>query len=140
MKSKSNLIKQVLLVFALMVGAITVFSVLPIAHAGSILNPSDNPGAIAEATGGETSLRQLILRIVNYALGFLGLLAVIMIIYGGVTYVTSAGGDGVENAKKIIMYAIIGLIVVLLAFVIVNATLGAGQGTETPVGGGGTQF
>jgi len=127
----SKLIKQILIVGALMIGAITIFSAIPIAGAGAILNPGDNPEAVATATGGETSFRSLILRVVNYILGFLGLLSVIMIIYGGFTYVTSTGYDeAIGKAKKIIMYALVGIIIVLLSFVIVRAVLGAGTGTE----------
>lgn len=130
MKSKSQLIKQTLLVFALMVGAISIFSVLPTA-AAAILNPGDNPDAVSTATGGETSLRGLVLTVINYFLGFLGLVAVIMVVYGGVTYVISAGNDEqIGNAKKIIMYALIGIVIILLSFVIVRAILGAGTGTE----------
>ena len=127
---KYQFIKQAIVVFALMLGALTFLSALPVASAG-LLNPTDNIQAVSEATGGESSFRGLVLRIINYALGFLGLLAVIMIIYGGVTYVTSAGNDdAIGNAKKIIMYALIGIIVILLSFVVVRAVLGAGTGTE----------
>ncbi|MDA1060178.1 MAG: hypothetical protein O3B47_00085 [bacterium] len=131
MKSKSQIIKQTLLVFALMIGAISLFSAIPMASAVGLLDAGDNPEVIGAATGGETSLRGLILTLVNYFLGFLGLLAVIMIIYGGVSYVTSAGNDeAVGKAKKIIMYAVIGIILILLSFVLVRAVLGAGTGTE----------
>ncbi|MEK7126580.1 MAG: pilin [Patescibacteria group bacterium] len=123
-------LKQALLVFALMVGALSLLSVLPVAGA-AILNPTDNPEAVAGATGGETTLRGLILTIVNYFLGFLGLLAVIMVIYGGVTYVYSAGNDeAIGKAKKIIMYALIGIVIILLSFVLVRMVLGSGTGTE----------
>ncbi|MFH1284481.1 MAG: MMCAP2_0565 family pilin-like conjugal transfer protein [Candidatus Peregrinibacteria bacterium] len=131
MKSKKQLIKQALIILGLMVGAVTLLSLVPAAHA-QFLTPSDQPSTIAEATGGEGSLRSLVLRIVNYFLGFLGILAVIMIIYGGVTYVTAAGSDeAIGNAKKIIMYALIGLIIILLSFAIVNTILGAGTGVAT---------
>ncbi len=132
MNSRKNLIKQILFVFALMVGALTIVSFLPgVASATSLINPGDNPSAIAGATGGEGSLRQLVLRMVNYFLTFLGIVAVIMVIYGGVTYVTAAGNDeALGNAKKIIMYALVGIIVILLSFAIVNTILGAGTGTE----------
>jgi hypothetical protein len=125
-------LKQALIVLGLMVGAISLFAFAPTALAQSgILNLGDNPEAVAAATGGETSFRGLILTIVNYALGFLGLLAVVMVIYGGVSYVASAGNDeAVGKAKKIIMYALIGIIIILLSFVIVRAVLGAGTGVE----------
>lgn len=130
MKSKSQLLKQALLVFALMAGALSLLSVLPVAGA-AILNPTDNPEAVASATGGESTLRGLILTIINYFLGFLGLIAVIMVIYGGVTYVISAGNDeAIGKAKKIIMYALIGIVIILLSFVLVRMVLGSGTGTE----------
>lgn len=91
------------------------------ASAFAIIGDRDRPD---DVPGGE--LRDLVLTVVNYFLGFLGLIAVIMVIYGGVTYVISAGNDeAVGKAKKIIMYALIGLIIVLLSFVLVNAVLGA---------------
>lgn len=126
MKSTKS-IKQALIVFALMIGALTLFSAIPDALAAGAIDPgTDKPDIVP---GG--SLRGLVLTIINYFLGFLGLLAVIMIIYGGVTYVTSAGNDeSVGNAKKIIMYALIGIIVILLSFVVVNTVLSAGEGVE----------
>lgn len=50
-----------------------------------------------------------------------GVLAVVFIIVGGVKY-TLSGGDsaGLKSAKETITYAIVGLIVTLLAFGIVN--------------------
>ncbi|MBP9771098.1 hypothetical protein KBC97_02960 [Candidatus Gracilibacteria bacterium] len=128
MKSKIQFLKQALVVLALMVGTISMLSLA--AHA-AILNPTDVPSSVTESTGGQTSLRSLILTIVDYFLGFLGLLAVIMVVYGGVTYVSSAGNDeAVGKAKKIIMYALIGIVIILLSFVVVKAVLGAGTATE----------
>jgi cytochrome bd-type quinol oxidase subunit 2 len=98
-----------------------------------LIQEGDVPSNIASATGGEGSIRALILRIVDFFLLFLGLIAVIMIIYGGVTYVTAAGNEEkVGKAKKIIMYAIIGIVIVLISFALVNTVIrGAGAGTET---------
>ena len=129
MKTK-RLLKQALIVLGLMVGALTIVQFLPVAGA-AILGDADNPAEVSAATGGATSLRPLALRIINYFLTFLGLLAVAMVIYGGVTYVTAAGEDEkIGNAKKIIQYALIGIIIVLVSFAIVNTVLGAGTGTE----------
>jgi type IV secretion system pilin len=124
-----KLLKQIFLVFALMTGAIALVTILPSAMGAELINPADN--LVGPDTAGEGSIRVLIVRMVNYFLGFLGLLAVIMVIYGGVTYVTSAGEDEkIQNAKKIIMYALIGLIIILLSFVIVKAIVSAGTGVE----------
>lgn len=122
--------KQLLIVTGLTILGLTIFNVAPV-FAQGLISPGDVPGRIAEQTGGATSARQLILTIVNFFLGFLGLLSVIMIIYGGFMYVTAGGApEGVDKAKKIIMYAVIGIIIILLSFAIVNTVLQAGTGQE----------
>ncbi len=55
-----------------------------------------------------------------------GIIAVIMIIYGGIQYITSAGNPaGITKAKTTILYSVIGLLVVILAAAIVNVVVGA---------------
>jgi len=130
--STKQIIKQSLIMLGLMAGAIALFSFLPTASA-ALINPGDSPGEIAAATGGESSIKALVLKIVNYFLAFLGIVAVLMLIYAGVTYITAGGAqDKVDSAKKIIMYALIGIIIILLSFAIVSTVLGAASG------GGGT--
>ncbi len=74
---------------------------------------------------------------INILLFIVGGLAVIMIILGGLRYVIS-GGDSkkVEGAKNTILYAIVGLIIAMLAYAIVNFVLGA----VTVGGDGGTEL
>ena len=68
----------------------------------------------------------IVTTVTNVLLYVVGALAVIMIIWGGIRYVTSAGNSSnVTAAKNTIMYAIIGLIVAFLAFAAVNWVLGA---------------
>jgi hypothetical protein len=59
--------------------------------------------------------------IVNVALFLIGAISVIMIIYGGIRY-TISGGDAknVTAAKDTILYAIVGLVVAILAYAVVN--------------------
>ncbi len=79
--------------------------------------------------GGPQGLRGFIISAVNFALGFLGLAAVIVVIYGGVMYVTAGGNDErVQTGKKSIMYATIGLVIIMGSFAFVN-TLVSGLGT-----------
>ena len=62
--------------------------------------------------------------IINVILSVLGIVTVIMIILGGVQYTTSAGDPAkVTKAKNTIMYGVIGLVIALLAFAIVNFVL-----------------
>jgi hypothetical protein len=54
-----------------------------------------------------------------------GVIAVIIIIIGSITFVTSAGNSAnVTKAKNMILYAVVGLIVVLGAFAITNFVIG----------------
>lgn len=62
--------------------------------------------------------------IVNVLLFIIGAVSVIMIIFGGFRYVTSGGDSGgVTSAKNTILYAIVGLVVAVLAYAIVNFVL-----------------
>lgn len=123
-------LKQFLLVFGLMTLGLLLVGYAPAAMA-QLISPADMPGNIQQATGGETSARSLIVNIINFALFFLGLIATIMVIYGGITYVTAAGEqEKIDSAKKIIMYAVVGIIVILLSFAIVNTVLQAGTGAQ----------
>lgn len=65
-------------------------------------------------------------QITNTILYIVGIVAVIMLIVGGIRYVVS-GGDAkkVTDAKNTILYAIIGLIICFLAFAIVNFVIAA---------------
>ena len=60
-------------------------------------------------------------QVTNTVLYIVGIIAVIMLIIGGIKYVVS-GGDSkkVTDAKNTVLYAIIGLIIAFLAFAIVN--------------------
>ena len=62
--------------------------------------------------------------IISVVLGLLGLAAVIMIIYGGFMYVTSAADSAkIKKAKDTITYGVVGLVIAMLAFAIVNYVL-----------------
>lgn len=70
------------------------------------------------------SLLTTVNKIINIVIGVVGFAAVAMTIYGGVQYTTSAGDPGkVKKAKDTIMYGIVGLVVAILAFAIVNFVL-----------------
>ncbi|MBQ6486427.1 hypothetical protein IJI76_01705 [Candidatus Saccharibacteria bacterium] len=72
------------------------------------------------------NLTGIIVTIINVIIGVIGFVAVLMIILGGVQYTTSAGDPGkVKKAKDTILYGIVGLVIALLAFAIVNFVLGA---------------
>jgi len=70
-------------------------------------------------------------QVTNTVLYIVGIVSVVMLIYGGLRYVIS-GGDSkkVTDAKNTILYAIIGLIISILAFAIVNFVINAITGSS----------
>ena len=78
------------------------------------INSEANKGGLIDTVGG----------IISVVIGVLGFVAVIVIILGGVQYTTSAGdANKVKKAKDTILYGIIGLVVALLAYAIINFVL-----------------
>jgi Type IV secretion system pilin len=78
------------------------------------------------------TLDQILKNIINAALFIVGAASVLMMIYGGIRYTLSAGNaTHVTTAKNTIMYALIGLIVAVLAYAIVNFVLGAITGATS---------
>jgi len=59
--------------------------------------------------------------IVNWALIFAGVAALFFVIYAGIKYIRSGGEDEkIKSARETLTYAIIGLVVILLSFLIIN--------------------
>ncbi|HOE80806.1 MAG TPA: Ig-like domain-containing protein [bacterium] len=82
--------------------------------------------------------RIVIARIIQIALGFLGTITVVLIIYAGFIWMTSQGNtDKVDKAKKILKSAVIGLLIILLSFAIVTFIINKLLGVEGGGGGGG---
>ena len=106
--------------FALAAGAVTAM-VLPFAAHAQTATPVSIDSSVGDSTGlPNTDLKQAVLRTLSLVLGLLGLVAVVMVVWGGFTWLTSGGSEEkVESAKKIISAAVIGLIVVLLSWAIV---------------------
>jgi amino acid transporter len=65
----------------------------------------------------EEDLIKIIFEVIRYLLSFLGVAAVLIIIYGGFLWMSAGGNEEkVGKAKKIITQAIIGLIIILLSY------------------------
>lgn len=74
----------------------------------------------------------------NILLYLIGAVSVIMIIFGGFRYITSGGkSENITAAKNTIMYAVIGIIIALLSYAIVNFVITALSTASTGGGGGG---
>lgn len=71
-------------------------------------------------------LGELIMDIVNYFLGFLGLIAVLVFVYAGVLWVVNGGvEEQITKAKTMMTYAALGLVIIMLSFSIVTFITGS---------------
>lgn len=72
-----------------------------------------------------TGLKTKVASIVNSLIGLIGIIVVVLIVYAGFLYVTAGTNeDNAKKAKTIFTYAMIGLIVAVLAYAIVNVAVG----------------
>lgn len=68
-----------------------------------------------------TDIRLIVARIIQAALGLIGIVLVAIIIYGGFLYMTAGGNESqIDKAKKVLVNAVIGLVIILSAFAIVS--------------------
>ncbi|HLD19816.1 MAG TPA: pilin [Patescibacteria group bacterium] len=107
------------------------------------------PGQVPDGSGGckeldtpqyqtPTSGTETIARIINIVLGFLGLIALVLFIIGGFQWMTSGGNeDKTSAAKKLMISAVIGLVIILAAAVISNFAFNAIQKSLGEEGGSG---
>lgn len=134
MKSFKNILKLVLP--AVIFGVVTLAGVTATASSAFALSVQEGAemarcdGCPDELFGDAGVFRQ----VTNIILYIVGIIAVIMLIIGGIKYVVS-GGDSkkVTDAKNTILYAIIGLAVCFFAFAIVNFvinSLATAEGTN----------
>ena len=74
---------------------------------------------------GNVDPRTLAGNIIKIALGFLGVLAVVIILIGGFKWMTAGGNEEqVEEAKKILIAGIIGLVIILASWGLANFVIG----------------
>ena len=109
-----------LLAGLLVVPVVSVSSAV-VAGAQTLQEGVDSAEGVGAASGDSLDPGGLVTTIVNWALWFVGVLSVIMLIWGGIRYATSAGDSNkVTAAKNTILYAVIGLVVAIFAYAIVN--------------------
>lgn len=109
------------LVFAPSTGAVNVYESCNGAD-GIANTPDDVESAVCKSTSDDANA--LINTIVNLLIFFIGVVAVIVIIVSGFTFVTSNGNkEQVTKARNTLTYAIVGLVVAILAYAIVNWVL-----------------
>jgi len=81
-----------------------------------------------------TNISEIVAKVVDVVLGFLGLIFVVLIIIGGFQWMTSAGSpEKVKSAKSLLTNATIGLLVILAAWGIAQFVFSL-MGIKTIVG------
>ncbi|MFH0854481.1 MAG: hypothetical protein V1891_03235 [bacterium] len=112
-----------LLVCAIIIGAPKISKALvdPWGDVGS--TPTEN--MLKTTTGlGDTDPRTMIASIIKLVLGFLGIIAVVIILVGGFKWMTAGGNDDqVGEAKKWIYSGVVGLLIVLASYALANFVL-----------------
>lgn len=89
--------------------------------AGNGLTNVQSGVTTTKTAAGGLSMQTVISTVIGTMLFVVGLLAVVMLIYGGIRYVTSHGDKAqVTAAKETIMYAVVGLVVAIAAFAVVQ--------------------
>ncbi|MCF7820684.1 MAG: pilin [Candidatus Pacebacteria bacterium] len=131
-----------LLVFSVFLLAVPVFAQIDKAFGGdedacTVGNCEENAfNAVVGGSGYQKDANdpEVIISTILYTLfGFLGVLFIALIIYGGIQWMTASGNDEqVTKAKKVLKSAIIGLVIVLAAYgitwFIFNFLISSGQG------------
>ncbi len=99
--------------------------------------PSGSQYQGVASTGGLTTdnIGTILVRIMNWVLGILGIGAIISFVIAGILYLTAAGDESkTEKAKGMMTYAIVAVVVALVGYVVINTVvglLGSGKVTGT---------
>ncbi len=92
-------------------------------------------GKTAVCSGDSKNATNIAKNIISILLWVVGIAAVIVIIYAGITFITAAGNpSAIARAKTMIIYSVVGLVVAILAYAIVNFVINTSSGKG--VGGG----
>jgi hypothetical protein len=122
-----------LLIIAASVFALSAPALVPAVASAQSIQSNLCSGASASLSGGTdcsggqatSKLNGIIKLVINLFSIIVGIVSVIMIIIGGLKYITSGGeASNISGAKNTIIYAIVGLVIVALAQFIVHFVLG----------------
>jgi cytochrome bd-type quinol oxidase subunit 2 len=107
---------------ALLLAMTGMFSaVVPAYAAQNVFQGCDGASDSTVCNNKSDDAKPMITAVINTILLILGIIAVLMIIIGGIRYTISGGDSGsVQSAKNTILYAVVGLVIAMLAFAIVN--------------------
>ncbi len=113
--------KRIAKIFICGLAVSTALATAPLMADSASAQVTDGLGMTKTTENQNQSVDTLVKNIINILLWAIGIVSVIMLIIGGFRYVTSNGDSSqVTAAKNTIMYSVIGLIIAILAYAIVN--------------------
>jgi type IV secretion system pilin len=118
--------KRHILVIGVFLLSLTTCAIAPATVAAIDSNAKEKFNSSVGGTGGSdaTALPELIKNTINIMLYIAGVIAVVIIVVGSLRFVTSEGDAQAANkAKNSVVYALVGLVVAVLAYAIVNFVL-----------------
>ena len=116
---------------------VAIFSFPHFVGAQSVADPNSNlqqgVQVISQPLGlPTTDIRLVIARIIRVALGLLGIIALVLMLYAGFLWMTAGGNEEqIDSAKKVLTNAIIGLAIILSAYAIVSFVISKLVGATT---------
>jgi len=97
---------------------------LALAQSSAANNPCEGSLCLQNPLGSITSPQALIGRIIDSVLGVVGSIALLMFVYGGLTWMTSSGNDEkVKKGRDIILWSAIGLVVIFMSYALTRFVL-----------------
>lgn len=107
--------------------ALPFVSLIPTAYAQPLEADDFLSDEFSDSTGlGTSDLQTTIGSLIRVALGFLGVIAVCIVLYGGFKWMTAGGNDEkVGEAKRLMISGLIGLAIIMSAYAIASFVIGA---------------
>lgn len=108
-----SVFKKIVLIFLL-----SFFLVSPVWAGANVFSLVDKVGSGAEY-GASKEPEEVVAMVIQAVLGFLGIIFVVLMIIGGIQWMTAEGNEeSVKKAKNRIKNAVIGLVIVVLSYAI----------------------
>ena len=121
-KKLKNILISTLMVAVMVFGVSIIYQTGNTEIAGAINSEiTSGMNATSAGTSTPTDANVVIKNVTNIMFFIIGAVSVIMLIYGGIRYTTSGGNaNSVTAAKNTVIYSIVGLVISILAYAIVN--------------------
>lgn len=119
--------KRIFIALTLMLGLVAPVAVTSTAGAVDVFKACSGAAETEVCKGRDDKVfgpNGILTKVINLLLTIIGIIAVVMIVVGGIRYTTSAGDSGqINNARDTIIYAVVGLVIAIMAYAIVNFVL-----------------